>query len=463
MNEWEKFDQSLSDSLETLPLPQEAIEQVTPWREAVERIVTGLVLTTITLNFLCLQYILPAVGALQLYLGFRTLQGNGRWFRISSYLAMCKVFLIYTGTILDATSLATFEPLSNALGWIGAAVTFLLYFCFRKALRTAFRAMGKEQESDPLQGAMIWYVIVLVLALWMPDIGLIGGIFMLIAYGCIIHQLSHVADELEVCGYSVRAFPVRVSSGLLKRCYYLSLIGLVAVCTVFFNHLPVERQPYTPSSNATIEEQLISLGFPEELLSRLDDDELEKLQGADWCSVALDQENGGDREKTKLRFDTVYVRIEDCTYRIYNFFTIEEPTLRSNFQNCVQVNPDYEPDVHPSSEVYDFTCRIFWTSDGEQFYHDPEVHIEEEFDFFGGAYFAPQSRFSYPFFSEGRCGYMAYTTTLPPTWSALYSSFHYDLPSYRNLYPFSYDTATHWYDLYGGSYTSLQLPVEESE
>ena len=45
------------------------------------RILFGMALCAITLNFLCLNYILPAVGTVLLLLGFRTLRRENRWLR----------------------------------------------------------------------------------------------------------------------------------------------------------------------------------------------------------------------------------------------------------------------------------------------------------------------------------------------------------------------------------------------
>ena len=82
MNErWDEFDCSIATSLSELPPPEEAVREVTPFRDAVARIVLGLCLTSFTLNLWYLQYLLPAVGAVQIYLGFRALRNNNRWFR----------------------------------------------------------------------------------------------------------------------------------------------------------------------------------------------------------------------------------------------------------------------------------------------------------------------------------------------------------------------------------------------
>ena len=60
MSQWDDFDCTLATSLSQLPPPDEGMDAVTPWRRAMNQIVSGLCLTCFTLNFLGLQYLLPA-------------------------------------------------------------------------------------------------------------------------------------------------------------------------------------------------------------------------------------------------------------------------------------------------------------------------------------------------------------------------------------------------------------------
>ena len=80
MSEWNEFDRELMETVTDLPPTAGTVRAVTPWRDAMGRILLGLCLTCFSLNFLYLQYLLPAIGTVQLYLGFRTLRGNNRFF-----------------------------------------------------------------------------------------------------------------------------------------------------------------------------------------------------------------------------------------------------------------------------------------------------------------------------------------------------------------------------------------------
>ena len=66
------FEAMLEKSVSDLP-PDDVVEEVTPWRRAMNRVLIGIALCAVTLNFWCLNYILPAIGMVLSVLGFLTL------------------------------------------------------------------------------------------------------------------------------------------------------------------------------------------------------------------------------------------------------------------------------------------------------------------------------------------------------------------------------------------------------
>lgn len=457
MNEWDAFDRALSDSMEALPPPEEEVKQITPWRKALDEILIGLVLTTVRLNLLYLQYILPAVGAAHLYLGFRTLRRDNKWFRLCWLLAMGKAVFQYAGTLLIATPLANWAPLNTAFSYGSAAVTFALYFFFRLALRTAFRKVGQTPSSDPLLGVLVVYGVITALGIWMPNIGLWGGIAVLAAFGVIVKLVSIVGDELDQWGYTVAAAPVRVSDDTCRHWYYRSLLVLVVALALFSNHtVPAERALQAEGTTA-IRTELAARGFPEGLLSRLEDGEVETLAGATAChAVTGDNEHGGDPELTKLRMDTVFVRLSPTACRVYEFFTLEEATLRSNWQNILRCYP--EPD--PQSVTSDVAARLTWSDRrGRMQTADITLETGTERAMFGSyAYY--MGHFSYPFFSQSRGGYLRYTLTVPAEDYSFVTGITVYLPLYTRLYPYQTAPASSFSsDWYGRSHVWF-WPVE---
>ena len=62
----------------SLPPDDGLVEEITPWRRAMKRALLGIALNLVTLNFWCLNYLLPAIGTLLLLLGFRALRRENR-------------------------------------------------------------------------------------------------------------------------------------------------------------------------------------------------------------------------------------------------------------------------------------------------------------------------------------------------------------------------------------------------
>ena len=75
----EKFDAMLQSGLPELP-PEDIVQEVTPWHKAIYRALIGIAFNTFTLNFLGLNYILPAIASILSLLGFRSLRRENRWF-----------------------------------------------------------------------------------------------------------------------------------------------------------------------------------------------------------------------------------------------------------------------------------------------------------------------------------------------------------------------------------------------
>lgn len=75
------WEQMLQNELSQMPLPEDMMKQVTPWRPAMKRVLIGLFLNMFTIRFFCLQYILPVIGLIMMLLGFEPCAGPAAGFR----------------------------------------------------------------------------------------------------------------------------------------------------------------------------------------------------------------------------------------------------------------------------------------------------------------------------------------------------------------------------------------------
>ena len=84
-----EFDRILMDDAGSLPPQDFIVAAANPWCSAMEKIMWGMALNVFKLEFFYLQYILPLLGSVLLYLGFRSLR------KCSGFFAACWVLSIF--------------------------------------------------------------------------------------------------------------------------------------------------------------------------------------------------------------------------------------------------------------------------------------------------------------------------------------------------------------------------------
>ncbi|WP_298030742.1 hypothetical protein [uncultured Dysosmobacter sp.] len=402
MNPWDDFDCTLANALSDLPPSQETIRDVTPWRTAIDRIVLGLCLTCFSLNFLYLQYLLPAVGVIQTYLGFRTLRNANRWFRLAWYASICKAVSLYANLILAATP---WEPASALLKTVlSIACMLLLLLGLRQGLRQIARPFGARR--DPVLWALVWYLVLMALALLRPEPGWPTFILLIAAFVLIIRSLCKVRDQLETCGYTMEAAPVRLSAERVLAAYLGSLALAVLLAAVLSCRAPLAGAPveqnFDSHETAAIRQELTDLHLPEAVVNALPPEDLARLSGAVESTEAvggLPLGNVGEDEHQNQVFALLF---PDGSVQLLHVFSAEpDGTI---WQNKLSLRCD--------ASLSEVTGRLFYTHGGSAM--TAPLAFEEPddisgIDFFGETYQqfrAESALFSWPAASQDRWGYV---------------------------------------------------------
>lgn len=278
------FEALLTQSVDELP-PEEIVAEVTPWRRAMNRILFGMALCAITLNFLCLNYILPAVGTVLLLLGFRTLRRENRWLGGCFAITVIRAVYFFATLVLNTTILqsAVFTPaVTTALTAVNAVLLLALYFCFWRGLLTVQKKAGLPAQTGGARALIVWYALVYVLAA-VHYTGWVVPIAMLVGYGCILRSLCRLSGALDEAGYAIAPGPVRVTD----RCLVLVIAAVLGIgCTLgylFGGSYRMDWQPVdasTQTQTAAIRQQLLDLGFPEAVLNDLTPEDIAACNGA---------------------------------------------------------------------------------------------------------------------------------------------------------------------------------------
>lgn len=429
---------------EGAPSPEEIVADVTPWRRAMNRILFGMALCAITLNFWCLNYILPAIGTVLLLLGFRTLRRENRWLGGCFAVTVIRAACFFATLILNTTILqsAVFTPaVTTTLTVINAVLLLALYFCFWRGLLAVQKKAGLPAQAGGALALIVWYALVCVLAA-VHYTGWIVPIAMLVGYGCILRSLYRLSGALDEAGYAIAPGPVRVTD----RCLVLVIAAVLGIgCTLgylFGSSYRMDWQPADTSKQTqteAIRQQLLDLGFPEAVLNDLTPEDIAACDGALRVVVETEDYPVNDgrnvlweayNEKHERYYvqDTVYdvkeLRLTGVAVQLpgeretwmvfHHFLWTADPGFYGT--EAIQIRPAYRSIPEGWSAAGDVTGRVLYDRDGQTF-AAPYASLGAQTFTANTVLWGEQTNtdlfaaFSLPRHAEHARGYVAYSTT----------------------------------------------------
>ena len=437
------FEAMLARSVPDVP-PEEIVAEVTPWRRAMNRILFGMALCAITLNFLCLNYILPAVGTVLLLLGFRTLRRENRWLGGCFAVTVVRAVYFFATLVLNTTILqsAMFTPaVTTALTAVNAVLLLALYFCFWRGLLAVQKKAGLPAQTGGALALIVWYALICVLAAVQYG-GWVVPIAMLIGYGFILRSLCRLSGALDEAGYAIAPGPVRVTD----RCLVLVIAAVLGIgCTLgylFGGSYRMGWQPVDASTQAqteTIRQQLLGLGFPEDVLNDLAPEDIAACDGAlrivteaedypvnDGRNVLWEAYNEKNEryyvqdtvyDVKELRLTGVAVQLpgEQETWMVFHHFLwTTDPGFYGT--EAIQIRPAYRSIPEGWAAAGDATGRVLYDRGGQTF-AAPYASLGARTFTANTVLWGEQTNtdlfaaFSLPRHGEHCRGYVAYSTT----------------------------------------------------
>ena len=296
-----RFDQVLTE--DAAALPPSGVE-VNPWREAMCLVLWGLGLTTLTLHFLYLDVILPAVGAILMVLGFRTLRRENR--------AMQWCYRLSIAAAAVRSIAYTLNALPWETGYVPAYVTILLtlalYVCLWRGMVGVSRAAGSEKPAAPAAGALVIFYAVMIPLAYIGLEGWLAVLPLVIIYIVILRNLMKLSRSLADTGYVVTAAPVRLPSWAVLWGYLGVTLAAILLAMFLGQRYPMDWQPRADvPQDAAIRAELLERGFPEKVLNDLTAEETAKMSGATEIRTQTDMEYDKTRYRelnTDIWYDT---------------------------------------------------------------------------------------------------------------------------------------------------------------
>lgn len=303
---------------------------------------------------------------------------------------------------------------------------------------------------------------------------------MLVSYVILIWNLMRLTNEIKEAGDSIRIAPLLISTKMLSGIAVIAVAAGCAISYSFYDVYPMEwREPEVVSSDEvqTVKSQLLELGFPEDVLKDLSEEDILVCKDAKRVIVKDgSEENENLTQKIPGEFTPVNIVVElagqENHYKIFYYFKWQWNTAFYGTE-CVVIWPvtkGYQDDWEISEA---FTGRLLYEKVGKtqtaSYAKIEEVNIA-----------FPQTvnmtddteiiaEFSYPSGGTNCRGYITYSAVAEESWNmVLNSRISYVHQKQQILYP-AKTAADYWLYREGSTdefeviQTSLHFRLNEKE
>lgn len=427
----EGFDEALQESLSSIP-PEDVVQEVTPWKKSMNRILLGLAMSAITFNFLGLQYILPTIGLVLSILGFRALRRENKWFGGCWIITLIRAACLLPLLVVNATiyhSGAHWEKIFSVATTLNLFALFLLILFLRKGFMAVQEKAGFPPHAGGATAMLMWYGAICLLALVKYN-GLILGLGVVIAYVCIIRSLFKLSKELDEGGYSVQPAAVKMPDWAVGGAIAAALAVCISCAYLFCDRYPMDWQPVEISQGektASMKAHLEKIGFPADVLEDLSEEDLLSCEGALQVVVSRtdhpmseSQEplscqgnEAGEPGVRELRITGVAVELTGEQWKIIHHFQwLVDPGFYGT--EAIQLWPAYRTQSKGWASAGEVTGQVLYDEEGKTYASPYESLGTETYNqnsmFFGSRTSSDVfATFSMPSHGTGHRGYVSYT------------------------------------------------------
>ena len=403
------------------------------WRQAMYYVLFGLMFSSASFNMLGLNYILPIIGLLLLWIGFRRLQHETVWFRVCWGMTSLRIVfevisLCINATIWNGVLMQTgFRQVIMVLNLI---LSFGTVLCFWLGMRNIRHKLSESVHNSAAGWFVLWYIILIILALL--QLGSVLGLVMMILYFIVFYRLFKLSAQIDDLGYQAQ----NVVNIRKERCFagLVSVVLMLGISVGYlcFNQYPMEWSLISDEAkqaqlNNEVYQHLKALGVDEYVLQDLSTEDLAACKDAIRVYVEKDFEIGNwqnDYTDNTLNLDVTHVAIEIPSDTKYSQWRIIHHFQWSELLDCygtegLKLWPTYidHNNVSDWRQTGDMTGQVLYDADGERYrasYYMLERNQYQSANFFTGMQVedAVFAGFSFPKNGESCRGYLTYGTEL---------------------------------------------------
>ena len=324
-------------------VPDKAAGESNPWSRSVNNILAGLALGLIDLPFdNILDLLLPLLGFAFGLLGWHRLRRENKGFRLGWILMLVRTGLFFVDSFRSFTIWGLNDFLPAAAIRIVQIAFVLLHalqlFTLKMGIEQFQKKAGRKEDTLIITVMILWDVLLAFLSGWDAGGFLVIALFLVVAV--LFYQLYKLAHSLDDIGRDIAPAGPGLTPAALICLYLGTLLCGCLLCFIIFSRYPMKWEkheavyapssameigvPKAPSDSEVTALQLLELGFPEEVLTDLSEEDLSKCKGALKVYVQNCETYAADDFGLKVRSVAVVLSEEPRLWRIFYHFSLPE-------------------------------------------------------------------------------------------------------------------------------------------
>lgn len=395
------------------------ILKTNPWKKPLNDIALGFALISLTLNFLWLQYILPTIGTVLIFVGSRSLRKENKYFTWA-YFFSAAYMAIYTVYLILASTPLAIQIQNEAVFYLLPIVFRLaLFLSFTSAIKNVFIKANASNIQNSFLLAAVWTLSSALLAISPFSNSWLAFIVLTCFYILVIRSMYRLGEDLGSMVYSFVYTQDKLSNTVVVRGYLIICFILIVVCGTAASHSVPDFTEYKSGTASDTRNKLLEFGVPEEILTDMSDKNISMLQNAINIDVYTDllmfdgvranmyQEQKKPKNRT-IEATTVYTELPGNEVYVLIYFNWQNPKAFWNDGFTIW--------GEEGIEILD--GKLFYQKDNTD-YEAPIPRLKYDFVTSGNSFFGvKQSKqitggVCYPFGSENQRGYVFYRLSLP--------------------------------------------------
>lgn len=386
------------------------------WYFLLSNIIYAIVFTSIKINFMNLNYILPTIGTYMFFLSFNKIKNENIYFKILWKFSIINMITNIFYFILLA--MPWFAKIENSMFFIFAISSFKIIsiIIFNDGLIDICNRENISYDFNFDKLAISLEIFLVLVALFDMNYNFLVVLIYFIVFLLILISLFNIR-------YSLRNIQYNSYSKIKTRKKYIYLFVYIIICftaitisSIFANHTVLEYKKLEETNNIDdnkIKINLINLGFPQKIIDQISHENISRLQNASNIDVSYEvfdfnysnKTNNKLKNNSMLYMTTIYIEMEDGSLYAINYFNWRKNNAFWNDLLSISCNNNIEL---IDGKIIFTKDNINYTSDFINKLFDKNIMIysfNDEIQNF--------EYISYPFNTKNHRGYIFYKINLP--------------------------------------------------